>query len=495
VERDPAQELSETASGGAPESRAAASGQAGAPQTGPEGRAPAQDRPAVPSRKGAEPDTGLRSERLPSEPATSPATGAPPAPTKAAGMSALDRKPVGAERLKTPPRRPVVTGAAAGRIPDAPPLAPPARTRPRHWLLLATFLLVVALPTAMAAWYLYTRAVDQYASITAFSVRSDDSRSALDILGGLGSIATGGGARDSEILYQFIQSQELVARIDARLDLRSLYSRHHATDPLFAFDPSGTIEDLTEHWARMLRIAFDDGTGLMELRVLAFDPAEAQAIARAILEESTQRINELSAIARDDATRYAREDLETALDRLRNAREALTQFRIRTRIVDPSADIQGQMGLLNTLQAQLAEALIELDLLRENTREGDQRIVQAERRIEVIRDRIEEERALFGGGAVGPAGEDYATVVAEFERLNVDREFAEQAYRSAQSAYDAALAQAQRSSIYLATHVIPTQAESARYPERETLLGLTGFFLLLVWAVGALIFYSVRDSR
>lgn len=372
---------------------------------------------------------------------------------------------------------------------------PPARSRPRHWVVLFSFIAVVLIPTAVTAWYLHTRAVDQYASITAFSVRSDESRSALDVLGRLGSFAGGSPSRDGEILFQFIQSQELVARIDAHHDLRSLYGRHWDRDPVFGFRPGGTIEDLTDHWSRKLRIAFDPGTGLMELRVLAFDPDEAQAIARSILEESTARINELSAIAREDATRHAREDLEVALERLRQAREAVTAFRIRTRIVDPSADIQGQMGLLNTLQGQLAAAMIELDLLRENTREGDPRITQAERRIEVIRARIEDERARFGGGAVGPGGEDYATVMAEFERLNVDREFAEQSYRSALSAYDAALAEAQRASIYLATHVSPTRAESARYPERLVLLALTGFFLTLVWAVGALIYYSVRDSR
>jgi capsular polysaccharide transport system permease protein len=373
----------------------------------------------------------------------------------------------------------------------------PGWARRRHRLVLASFVALVLLPAAVAAWYLYARAVDQYASVMAFTVRSEDNRSALDVLGRLGSsfaFGGGGASTDGEILYQFIQSQELVARIDARLDLRSLYGRYHATDPFFAFLPGGTVEDLTEHWARKLRIAFDTGTGLMEIRVLAFDPDEAQAIARAILEESTRRINELSAIAREDATRHAREDLDLALARLRAAREAVTEFRIRTQIVDPTADIQGQMGLLNTLQAQLAEALIELDLLRENTREGDPRITQAERRIEVIRARINEERARIGGGA-GPGGEDYATVVAEFERLNLDREFAEQSYRSALSAYDAALAQAQRNTRYLATHIEPTLAESARYPEREMLLGLTVFFLMLGWSLGVLIYYSVRDSR
>ncbi|MBK5928015.1 sugar transporter [Rhodobaculum claviforme] len=377
-----------------------------------------------------------------------------------------------------------------------PPPVPAAHLRPRHRLALLSFLVLVLLPVAVAAWYLYDRAEDQYASIMAFSVRSEDNSSALDVLGRLGSFGAGGGAggRDAEILYQFIQSQELVARIDAQLDLRSLYARHVDRDPIFAFRPGGTIEDLTDHWARMLRIAFDNATGLMEIRVLAFDPHEAQAIARAILAESTERINELSAAARLDATRYAREDLDVALERLRQARESLTEFRVRSQVVDPSADIQGQMGLLNTLQAQLAEALIELDLLRETTRQTDPRITQQQRRIEVIRARIVEERARIGGGR-GPSGEDFATVMAEFERLSVDREFAEQAYRSAMSAHDAALADAQRATTYLATHVIPTLAESARYPEREKLLALTAFFLFLAWAVGVLVFYSVRDSR
>ena len=75
-------------------------------------------------------------------------------------------------------------------------------------------------------------------------------------------------------------------------------------------------------------------------------------------EESHRRINALSDIAREDTTRYARQELETAKTRLKAAREALTAFRMRSRMVDPAADIQGKMGLLNSLQAQLAQALI-----------------------------------------------------------------------------------------------------------------------------------------
>ena len=180
---------------------------------------------------------------------------------------------------------------------------------------------------------------------------------------------------------------------------------------------------------------------------------------------------------------------------LKSAREAMTEFRSRTQIVDPSADLQGQMGLLSTLEQQLAEALISADLLRESTRASDPRITQAERRIEVIQARIEDERRKLGVGGGSGAGEDYATLLAEFERLAVDREFAEQAYTAALATYDQALAEARRKSRYLVAYIRPTLAEASKYPKTIELLAITGFVLTAIWGIGVLIYYSVRDRR
>lgn len=266
-------------------------------------------------------------------------------------------------------------------------------------------------------------------------------------------------------------------------------------DPLLSFDPDGTIEDLVDYWERMLRISYDSGSGLIEMRVLAFDPQEAQAIAQEIYLESSETVNELSAVAREDATRYARADLEQAQERLKEAREALTAFRVANQIVDPSADIQGQMGLLNTLQAQLAAALIDLDLLGDSVGEGDPRAAQAQRRIEVIRARIAQEREKFGANGQGPAGENYATTISEFERLSVEREFAETAYTAALAAYDAAQAEAERQSRYLATYIRPTLAERSQFPQREMLIGIVALFGFLAWAISSLVYYSLRDRN
>ena len=59
------------------------------------------------------------------------------------------------------------------------------------WSAPAEFLLMVLAPVGVSSWYLYTRAVDQYASTLGFTVRSEDISSASDILGGLGSTLGG----------------------------------------------------------------------------------------------------------------------------------------------------------------------------------------------------------------------------------------------------------------------------------------------------------------
>ena len=373
-----------------------------------------------------------------------------------------------------------------------PPPAGAAHQRRRHRGILLSFVLVVLLPLGAIWWYLSARAADQYVSHVGFSVRTEDMSSAMELLGGLTSLS-GGSSSDPDILYEFIQSQELVQRIDEELDLRAMYSKPE-NDPYFSFDTSGSIEDLTKYWSDMTRIYYDGSAGMIELRVLAFDPDDAQKIAQEIFRQSTRMINELSAIAREDATRYAREELEKAVERLKRARMAITEFRNKHQIVDPNADIQGQVGLVNTLQQQLAAALIEIDLLNLTAQSNDPRLDQANRKIEVIRARISEERKKFGEGGANDS-EAFSTLISEYEGLVVDREFAEQAYVSALSAFDSAQAEAQRQSRYLAAYVQPTKAERSTYPERMNIMILAAIFIFLSWATAVLLAYALKDRR
>jgi capsular polysaccharide transport system permease protein len=355
--------------------------------------------------------------------------------------------------------------------------------------------MIVLIPALGAAAYLWGRAADQYASRLAFSVRTENQGSAIELLGGISQIS-GSNSSDADILFSYLNSQELVSKVHNRVNLERIWSKvDKAQDPVFAYNPSGTIEDLQHHWTRKIAIVYDSGTGLVDVKVLAFDPRDALMIAKAILLESTTMINGLSKTAQLDSIRFTQEELEGAVDRLKTARRALTQFRNRTQIVDPSIDTQNQMGLLVTLQQQLADALIESDLLADTTRANDPRITQAKRRIEVINARIASERRKLGLGEEGDSSGAFATLVGEYEGLIVDREFAETAYTATLAAHDAALSDARRQSRYLAAHVKPTLAERAEYPARAWMLTLVTVFCFFGWAILSLVYYSIRDRR
>ncbi|MDB6177990.1 hypothetical protein PAF17_10800 [Paracoccus sp. Z330] len=377
-----------------------------------------------------------------------------------------------------------------------PPVLPPARPATierRHVGILVSLCLIVILPIAISGWYLYNRAADQYASFVGFAVRSEAGPSSSDILGGLTSSLVGmtsSSSSDTDILYKFIQSRDLVDRVDQKLGLREIWSKA-PNDPIFRFTGKDSLEDLLSEWERKVKVYYDNG--MIDLRVQAFDPNDAQNIAQAILDESTLVINQLNDIAREDALRYARDELDSALGRLKAARQAVTEFRNRHQLVDPSADVQGQIGVVSSLQQQLAEQLVSLGLLQANAQPNDPRIEQTELRIEVIREQIRAERQKFGSETSG--GEVLSELVGQYETLSVDREFAERTYTAALASFDTAKADAARQSRYLAAYVKPTLAQEAEYPQRSRLMLIIGGFLMLIWILGVLIFYSLRDRR
>lgn len=380
----------------------------------------------------------------------------------------------------------------ARRQAEVAPVVEGSRFKLRHFMVVLSFLILVVAPSGGTHWYLTERAADQYVSTIGFSVRKEEVGSAVDVFGSISQISSGSSS-DTDILYEFIQSQEQVSLVNERIDLREVFTKPE-NDPLFSLHDDSSMEELVDYWNRMVKVFYNGSNGLIQIRVHAFAPEDAKTIAQAIFDESSLMINKLSAIARDDATKYAKEELDLAVERLKVARQAVTAFRNETQIVDPKADLQGQMGLINTLQQQLAEAIIEQDLLLQTTKENDPRNAQAARKVEVIRNRIDSERKKFGAGGNEEAAA-YSTLIARYEGLVVELEFAEQFYLSALKTYDAARAEAQRTSRYLAAYVEPTLAETPQYPKRYTILALVTFFAFLIWSIVVMVGYSVRSRR
>ncbi|MBB4208470.1 hypothetical protein [Roseinatronobacter bogoriensis] len=401
-----------------------------------------------------------------------------------------------ADIAKPAPEKPKTSPPGDGRTGAPVSVRPTARRawlKSRHRGLILSLLLVVGLPVMMTTAYLVVFAKDQYASKVGFTIRQEETSTASELMGGLSSILGASAQGHADLLFEFVQSQEIVEQIMDEFDLVANYSANWPLDPIFSLWPTATIEDVVWFWGRMVRVTFDRSSGMMLVQVRAHDPETAQMLAQLIVRKSEEMINRLNATARIDAMRNAEADLEAALARLRAAREALAEFRARTQIVDPQADIQARMGVMSNFQQQLAETLVEYDLLSQTADANDPRVRQLARRIDAIRNRIRDERQNFTQLDVTIDDTDYPRLIAQFESLQVDQAFAEATYQAALTAMDSARSNASRQNLFLANFIQPTRAERAQYPQTTLLIGLSFFFSLMAWSVMALVYYSLRD--
>jgi capsular polysaccharide transport system permease protein len=121
-------------------------------------------------------------------------------------------------------------------------------------------------------------------------------------------------------------------------------------------------------------------------------------------------------------------------------------------------------------------------------------LTAAQLRSEVIQNRINLERRNLGV-AGGDGNSAFADLIGQFESLQVDLQFGQEAYVASLTAYDGSIAEARRQNRYLAAYLNPTLAQTPQYPQREIILILLGLLLFGSWAILVLVYYSLRDRR
>lgn len=366
--------------------------------------------------------------------------------------------------------------------------------KPRKNTLLWSFVICVMVPFIVATLYYAAIATDRFAARAGFSIRGIDTSAGIDGIGALTGLASSGSTTsDSYIVLSYLASRELVEAVDKELDLRAAYASPDV-DALSRLAPDANIEDFLKYWERRISTQFDPTSGIIEFEVQSFSPEHARAIADTVLRLTQTLVNDLSANARSDALRFAREEVELQEHRLRDALGAIRDFRASEQSVDPSASAALEIQLIASLESRLIDVNARIAALRQ-TLDADAPSVNALRRnAEALEAQIIERRQAIGTNVLDGAGISAVTQqLALYEELEVERSLAQQAYASALVSLEQARRDADRQQRYLAIHLRPQIAQSAEYPRSLRDILVLSFALIAVWGIGALITYSVRD--
>lgn len=363
---------------------------------------------------------------------------------------------------------------------------PAARRKDRSWAL--GFLGMVAIPVGLYAGYLWGFAADRYETGFSFSVRAETAQPPAGAA--MAAMMGGGGnaASDAGVVADFVTSREMVSRLEgAGLDLAAMFSVAADTDPVFSLRGDGTLEEVARYWEKAVTAERDAQTGIVRVRVTAFTPQDAEAIATAALAQSQALVDELSAQAKADAMRSSEAEVARAQTERDAARQELSAFRVDNAIVDPETSLAGRTRILDELRAELDKAILARDDVAATARPEDPRIAQADIKIANLEAMIARRSAEFGDER------GYARLASEYEDLVARVEFTELTLRNAMTARDMARKEADLRGAYLISHVLPHAPEMSERPARAQNLAIAAAALVAFWLLAMLVIRAVRE--
>lgn len=356
---------------------------------------------------------------------------------------------------------------------------------------------LIALPILCGGLYFGLIAADRYVSQSEFIVRNTDSSGGGRLAsmisaqsGSAGSTSLGASAGDSDanVVVTFMKSEDGMDAVDRALDLRKLFSRNEA-DFLAAYPGplrSDSKYHLKQYFSRMVTVDYDPMTGVIKLTAEGFRPEDAKAVGDSLLAGAEALVNRMDTRARQDAVRAASDQVVVAHKEVMDAQAKLTAFRLRERMIDPVAmsaviveTIAGLASQSVALKAQLSDLT---------------KTAPASNQVSLLRGQIaalEEQISVQQRKLAGPDG-SMAPTLAEYQKLSLQREFADRIYAAALEQAETARLQEARQHIFIERISGPTLADYATEPRRLLLTLLIGVVAVSLFGI---LRWVVRDSR
>lgn len=360
----------------------------------------------------------------------------------------------------------------------------------KHRLFVAT----VLVPTLLAALYYGVVASDIYVSESRFIVRSPQKQQT----GGLGALlqSTGfsGFARAQDDVYtvhDYILSRDALSLLDAKLDLRGAFSddRIDRLNRFPSLDFDDSFEALHRYYQKRVTVNLDTLSSISTLTVSAFSAEQAQQINELLLEAAEQLVNKLNERGRQDLIRFAAAEVAQAEQRAKEAALAVAAFRNQQTVVDPERQTTIHLQQISKLQDELILTKTQLAQLRAFTPDNPQ-LPALQVKARTLQAEIDAEIAKVAGGR-----SSLSNKAAEFQRLALEREFADRQLAAALVSLEQARNEAQRKQLYLERIVQPNLPDVATEPRRlRSFLAVVALGLVL-WGILSMLIAGVREHQ
>lgn len=353
------------------------------------------------------------------------------------------------------------------------------------------FLLTVVAPTVLAILYFGLMASDVYVSESRIVVRSPDRQVAT----GLGALLKGAGFSraqdDSYTVRDYVLSRDALKEIDDTLSVGKSFASD-SVDRVSRFgglDFDTSFEALHRYYQKKVDIQQDSASSITTLTVRAYAAQDAQNINQKLLELSEGLVNRLNERGRQDLISSAASEVAEAEAKSKSAALALSTYRNAKGVVDPERQATVQLQQVAKLQDELIATKTQLAQLKAFTPQNPQ-IPALQTRASTLQAEMAAETTKVTGGELSLANK-----AAEYQRLALEREFADKQLASALASLEQARSEAQRKQVYIERIAQPSLPDVALEPRRLRSILATFVLGLVAWGILSMLLAGVREHQ
>lgn len=343
----------------------------------------------------------------------------------------------------------------------------------------------------LAVFYWGIIASDRYVSEAHVIIQRTDlsGGQGVDFTSLLGS--SGGSHADQLLLRDHLLSVDMLKKLDAKLNLRAHYS-DWSRDPLSRiWFEDAPLERFHSHYLTRVSVEYDGYAGVLVIKAQAYDPKTAHAITTTLVEEGERHMNAMAHSLAQDQVAFLEKQVGDIGARTLQARQAVLNFQNKKGMVSPQSTAENLAAIINRLEGQLTDLQTRRAALLGYLMPGSPNIVELNQQISAVEKQIAREQARL----VSPGGKMLNSTVEEYQRLQMNAEFAQDVYKTALAALEGGRIEASRTLKKVSIVQAPTMPQYPLEPRR--LYNIVVFILVTLMLAGVvhLLAAIIRDHK
>jgi capsular polysaccharide transport system permease protein len=349
--------------------------------------------------------------------------------------------------------------------------------------------LTVIIPTILACIYFGLIASDVYISESRFVVRSPQRQSQTGLGALLQSTGFSRSQDDTYSVHDFVMSRDALKELDEQIGVRKLYSSKDADfiNRFPGLDWDSSFEAFHRYYQKRISVDYDTVSSISILTVRAFTADDAKRINDLLLKMGERLVNNLNDRSRQDLIKFATQEVAVAEEKAKTAALALSSFRTTQSVFDPDRQSAIQLQGVAKLQEELLATEAQLNQIRRVSPNNPQ-VASLANRVATLRNTIAAETSKVAG-----SGTSLTSKSANFERLVLEKGFADKQLASALTSLESARSEAERKQLYLERLVQPNLPDKALEPRRIRSIFMVFAVGLMAWGVVSLLVASVKE--